>query len=156
MYLEQFFIDGLGCASYLVGCEGAGVAAVVDPDRDVRKYLTAAAARGLTITHIIETHLHADHVSGNVELQARTGADIYVHEGAGAEFEHNPLREGDAIELGNVRLTVRHTPGHTPESITLLVTDLTRAREPWMALTGDTLFVGDIGRPDLVIDLPCV
>ena len=150
MYLEQFFIDGLGCASYLVGCEGAGVAAVVDPDRDVRKYLTAAAARGLTITHIIETHLHADHVSGNVELQARTGADIYVHEGAGAEFEHKPLREGDAIELGNVRLTVRHTPGHTPESITLLVTDLTRAREPWMALTGDTLFVGDIGRPDLV------
>ncbi len=150
MYLEQFFIDGLGCASYLVGCEGAGVAAVVDPDRDVRKYLTAAAARGLTISHIIETHLHADHVSGNVELQARTGADIYVHEGAGAEFEHKPLREGDTIDLGNVRLAVRHTPGHTPESITLLVTDLTRAREPWMALTGDTLFVGDIGRPDLV------
>ena len=123
---------------------------MIDPDRDVRKYLTAAAARGLAITHIIETHLHADHVSGNTELQARTGADIYVHEGAGAEFEHKPLREGEAIDLGNVRLTVRHTPGHTPESITLLVTDLTRAQEPWMALTGDTLFVGDIGRPDLV------
>ena len=150
MYLEQFFIDGLGCASYLIGCEGAGVAAVVDPDRDVRKYMAAAAARGLAITHIIETHLHADHVSGNTELQARTGADIYVHEGAGAEFEHRPLRAGDAIDLGNVRLTVRHTPGHTPESITLLVTDLSRAQEPWMALTGDTLFVGDIGRPDLV------
>ena len=150
MYLEQFFIDGLGCASYLIGCEGAGVAAVVDPDREVDKYLRAAAARGLTITHIIETHLHADHVSGNTELQARTGADIYVYEDAGAEFEHKPLREGDAFRLGNVQFTVRHTPGHTPESITLLVTDLTRAQEPWMALTGDTLFVGDIGRPDLV------
>ena len=150
MYLEQFFVEGLGCASYLVGCEGAGVAAVVDPDRDVDKYLAAAAAHGLTITHIIETHLHADHVSGNTELQARTGAGIYVHEGAGAEFEHQPLREGDSLDLGNVRLTVRHTPGHTPESITLLVSDRTRAQEPWMALTGDTLFVGDIGRPDLV------
>lgn len=150
MYLEQFFIDGLGCSSYLVGCEGAGVAAVVDPDRDVQKYLDTAAAHGLRITHIIETHLHADHVSGNTELQARTGADIYIHESAAAEFEHKPLREGDALALGNVRLTVRHTPGHTPESITLLVTDLTRAKEPWMALTGDTLFVGDIGRPDLV------
>ncbi len=150
MYLEQFFIEGLGCASYLIGCEGAGVAAVVDPDREVDKYLRAAAARGLTITHIIETHLHADHVSGNTGLQARTGADIYVHESAGAEFEHKPLREGDALLLGNVQLTVRHTPGHTPESVTLLVTDLTRAQEPWMALTGDTLFVGDIGRPDLV------
>lgn len=150
MYLEQFFIDGLGCASYLVGCEGAGVAAVIDPDRDVRKYLDAAAAHGLSITHIIETHLHADHISGNTDLQERTGADIYVHEGAAAEFEHKPLREGDTLALGNVRLAVRHTPGHTPESVTLLVTDLTRANEPWMALTGDTLFVGDIGRPDLV------
>lgn len=150
MYLEQYFIDGLGCASYLVGCEGAGVAAVVDPDRDVQKYLDTAAERGLTITHIIETHLHADHVSGNTDLADRTGADIYVHELAGAEFEHKPLGEGDAIKLGNVVLTVRHTPGHTPESITLLITDKTRADEPWMALTGDTLFVGDIGRPDLV------
>ena len=150
MYLEQFFIDGLGCASYLVGCEGAGVAAVVDPDRDVQKYLDSAAAHGLRITHIIETHLHADHVSGNTDLQDRTGADIYIHESAAAEFEHKTLAEGDTLALGNVRLAVRHTPGHTPESITLLVSDLTRAKEPWMALTGDTLFVGDIGRPDLV------
>jgi hydroxyacylglutathione hydrolase len=150
MYLEQFFIDGLGCASYLIGCEGAGVAAVVDPDRDVRKYLEAANARGLTITHIIETHLHADHVSGNTDLQAMTGADIYIHESAGVEFEFKPLKEGDVLSLGNVRLAARFTPGHTPESISLLVTDLTRAKEPWMALTGDTLFVGDIGRPDLI------
>lgn len=150
MYLEQFFIDGLGCASYLVGCEGQGVAAVIDPDREVGKYLEAAEARGLSITHIIETHLHADHVSGNTDLANRTGATIYVHEGAEAEFEHESLAEGDVIKLGNVLLSVRHTPGHTPESITLLVTDKTRADDPWMALTGDTLFVGDIGRPDLV------
>lgn len=150
MYLEQFFVDGLGCASYLVGCEGSGVAAVIDPDRDVEKYLTAAADHGLTITHIIETHLHADHVSGNTELADRTGASIYLHEGANAEFEHETLTEGDSIKLGNVYLQVRHTPGHTPESVTLLVTDKTRADDPWMALTGDTLFVGDIGRPDLV------
>lgn len=150
MYLQQFFIDGLGCASYLVGCEGAGVAAVIDPDRDVQKYLDTARERGMTITHIIETHLHADHVSGNTDLAARTGAEIYVHEAANAEFPHRTLKGGDTITLGNVELRVRFTPGHTPESITLLVVDKTRADEPWMALTGDTLFVGDAGRPDLV------
>jgi len=152
MYVEQFFIDGLGCASYLIGCEGAGVAAVIDPDRDVQKYLDAAAARGLKITHIIETHLHADHVSGNTDLAESTGAAIYVHESGGAEFDHKPLKAGDVLELGKVRLHVRHTPGHTPESITLLVADTARSPEPWMALTGDTLFVGDVGRPDLVGD----
>ncbi len=150
MYLEQFFVDGLGCASYLIGCEGAGIAAVVDPDRDVQKYLDAAATRHMKITHIIETHLHADHVSGNTDLAAQTDAEIYVHEAAQAEFPHQKLKGGDTITLGNVELQVRFTPGHTPESITLLVVDKTRAEEPWMALTGDTLFVGDAGRPDLV------
>lgn len=150
MYSQQFFIDGLGCASYIVGCEAKGVAAIIDPDRDVQKYLNAAASRGLTITHIIETHLHADHVSGNSDLAARTGAQIYVHEASGAEFPHQPVRDGDVLELGNLRLKVIHTPGHTPESITLLVTDTTRSEQPWLALTGDTLFVGDMGRPDLV------
>lgn len=150
MYIEQFFIDGLGCASYIVACESAGLAAVVDPDRDIQKYLDAAAARSLKITHIIETHLHADHVSGNSDLAQRTGADIYVHEAAQAEFENKTLVDGDVIALGNVRLRVVHTPGHTPESITLLVADTTRSEAPWMALTGDTLFVGDVGRPDLV------
>lgn len=150
MYLEQFFIDGLGCASYLVGCEGAGVAAVIDPDRDIQKYLDAAASRNMKITHIIETHLHADHVSGNTDLVAQSGASIYVHEAAQAQFDHQPLKGGDVITLGNVELRVRFTPGHTPESITLLIVDKTRADEPWMALTGDTLFVGDAGRPDLV------
>lgn len=150
MYLEQFFVEGLGCASYLIGCEGAGIAAVVDPDRDIQKYLTAAGERSMKITHVIETHLHADHVSGNAELAAHTDAEIYVHEAAQAEFPHKKLTGGDVIALGNVELRVRFTPGHTPESITLLVVDKTRADEPWMALTGDTLFVGDAGRPDLV------
>ena len=150
MYSQQFFIDGLGCASYIVGCEAKGVAAIVDPDRDIQKYLDAASSRSLTITHIIETHLHADHVSGNSDLSARTGAKIYVHEASGAEFPHEVVRGGDVLELGNLRLTVLHTPGHTPESITLLVTDTTRSDQPWLALTGDTLFVGDMGRPDLV------
>ncbi len=150
MYVEQFFVEGLGCASYLIGCEAKGVAAVIDPERDVQRYIVAAQARGLKITHIIETHLHADHVSGNTDLAARTGADIYLHESAQAAFPHKPLKEGDVLELGGVRIVMRHTPGHTPESITLLVSDTTRAPEPWMALTGDTLFVGDAGRPDLV------
>ena len=150
MFSQQFFVEGLGCASYLVGCEAKGVAAVIDPDREVQKYLDLAASRGLKITHIIETHLHADHVSGNTDLAERTRADIYVHEASGAEFAHKPLKHEDVIELGNVRLKILHTPGHTPESITLLVSDTTRAEEPWLALTGDTLFVGDIGRPDLV------
>lgn len=150
MYSQQFFIDGLGCASYIVGCEAKGVAAIIDPDREVQKYLDAATARGLTITHIIETHLHADHVSGNSDLAARTGAAIYVHEASGAEFPHQPVKDGDVLELGNLRLKVIHTPGHTPESITLLLTDTTRSDQPWIALTGDTLFVGDMGRPDLV------
>jgi hydroxyacylglutathione hydrolase len=150
MVLQQFFVDGLGCASYLIGCEAQGVAAVVDPERDVQKYLDAAQARGLKITHIIETHLHADHVSGNTDLAAQTGAQIYLHEAAKAEFPHQPLKDGDMLELGGVRIAVRHTPGHTPESITLLVSDTTRSDQPWMALTGDLLFVGDIGRPDLV------
>jgi len=150
MFSQQFFVDGLGCASYIVGCESKGVAAVVDPDREVQKYLDVAAAHELKITHIIETHLHADHVSGNTDLAARTGADIHVHESSGAEFAHKPLKHEDVIELGNIRLKVLHTPGHTPESVTLLVSDTTRAEEPWLALTGDTLFVGDMGRPDLV------
>lgn len=150
MYVEQFFVDGLGCASYLVGCEARGTAAVVDPDRDVHKYINAAERRGMRITHIIETHLHADHVSGNTDLAARTGAQIYIHEAAGAEFPHQPLKDGEVLELGAVRIAVRHTPGHTPESVTLLVADTTRSDQPWMALTGDLLFVGDVGRPDLV------
>lgn len=150
MFFQQFCVEGLGCASYLVGCEDKGVAAVVDPDRNVRPYLDVAKSRGLKITHVIETHLHADHVSGNTDLAQQTGADIYLHEAAHAEFPHQTLKDGDTLQIGNVQLVARHTPGHTPESITLFVIDQTRGADPWMALTGDTLFVGDVGRPDLV------
>lgn len=150
MFIKQYFIDGLGCASYLIGCEAEGIAAVIDPDRDIQKYLNTAESRGLDIKMIVETHLHADHVSGNTDLAERTGAAIYLHEASGAEFEHQAVQDGDELVLGNIRLLVKHTPGHTPESITLLVADTTRSYQPWMALTGDTLFVGDIGRPDLV------
>jgi hydroxyacylglutathione hydrolase len=150
MYLRQFFTEGLGCASYLIGCEAAGVAAVVDPDRDVKRYLEAAVAQDLRITHIIETHLHADHVSGNMDLVAASGAPIYIHEAAGVGFAHESLKANDVLELGNVHMRVLHTPGHTPESISLVISDRTRSTEPWIILTGDTLFVGDVGRPDLV------
>lgn len=150
MFLQQYFIEGLGCASYLIGCESRGVAAVIDPDRDVQKYLNTAKERGLQITHIIETHLHADHVSGNSELASRTDAEIYLYEASGAEFPHKTIKHDDVIALGNIQIKAIHTPGHTPESMTLLVSDTTRANEPWLALTGDTLFVNDIGRPDLV------
>lgn len=150
MFTQQFFIDGLGCASYLVADDKAHTAAVIDPDRDVQKYLETARDHGFTITHIIETHLHADHVSGNTELAARTGADIYLHEGAEARFPHVALRHGESLTLGNLQFQIVHTPGHTPESITLLLADTSRGAEPVLALTGDTLFVGDVGRPDLV------
>jgi hydroxyacylglutathione hydrolase len=150
MLIEQFIVDGLGCASYLIGSEADRVAAVVDPERDLQKYLDLAKEKQVRITHIIETHLHADHVSGNTELAARTGAKIYIHAAAGVNFPHEALQDGDVLELGDVRLLVRHTPGHTPESIILLVSEPTRSLEPTLALTGDLLIAGDVGRPDLV------
>lgn len=149
MIFKQFFIDGLACASYLVGCEQQGVAAVVDPDRDVQKYLDFATEQGLKISHIFETHLHADHVSGNTALAQRSGATIYMHQAAQASFAHQSLQGGDQLPLGDLRLEVLHTPGHTPEGITLLVSDPTQSTRPVLALTGDTLFAGDVGRPDL-------
>jgi glyoxylase-like metal-dependent hydrolase (beta-lactamase superfamily II)/rhodanese-related sulfurtransferase len=152
MFLQQFFIEGLGCASYMIGDTTAGVAAVIDPQRDVRAYLHVAAQNGMRITHIIETHLHADHVSGNTELAARSGAEIYMHTAARAAFAHRPLADGDTLALGRVCLTARHTPGHTPESITLLVAYSASdggSPAPIAALTGDLLFAGDVGRPDL-------
>jgi len=148
--IQQFFVDGLGCASYLLGSEEQGTAAVVDPERDVQPYLDAAQALGLRITHIIETHIHADHVSGNTDLAARTGAEFYIHEAAQAAFAQRPMKDGDILQMGEMRIQVKHTPGHTPESVTLLVTDAGRPGEPPAALTGDLLFVSDVGRPDLV------
>lgn len=123
---------------------------MVDPQHDIEPYLQAAAEKGMRIIHILETHVQADHVSGARQLAATTGAAIFLHEAAGARFTFVPLTDGDEHEAGNVRLTVLHTPGHTPESVSVVVTDRSRASEPWFVLTGDTLFSGGVGRPDLL------
>lgn len=136
--------------SYLMGCGQAGEAVIIDPGRDlVDEYIARARKKGLRITRIVETHLHADHVSGNRELASKTRAPILLHHSVQAAFEHTALRDGDEIRIGTVLLKVLHTPGHTPDSISLLVTDVDRSAAPWFVLTGDTLFVGDVGRPDL-------
>lgn len=149
MYFNQIAVPGLGCLSYAIGCPRAKAMAVIDPKRDVQDYLEIAREEGMQITHIINTHVHADHVSGDQELRLATGADIYIHESAPVEYKHQALKEGDVFELGAAKIEVLHTPGHTPNSISLLVTDKARSDEPEMLLTGDLLFVGDIGRPDL-------
>src|SRR5437762_1887095 len=150
MIFQQILNEESGCLSYLIGCGQAGRAVIVDPGRDrVPEYLRLARKKGLTISHIVETHTHADHISGNRDLAEATRAPILVHRAAGVAFAHEAVSDGDEIRIGNVRLTVAHTPGHTPDSICLLVTDLSRGEAPWFVLTGDTLFVGAVGRPDL-------
>src|SRR6266567_7099114 len=147
MYFKQFYLGCLAHASYLIGSEGE--AAVVDPQRDVDQYIQEAEARGLKIKYVIETHLHADFVSGHRELGTRTGAEIVFGEKAGAGFQHRAVRDGDEIDIGRVKLRVMETPGHTPESICVLVIDNEISDQPQKVLTGDTLFIGDVGRPDL-------
>jgi hydroxyacylglutathione hydrolase len=147
MYFKQFYLGCLAHASYLIG--SGGDAAVVDPQRDVDEYIQEAEARGFKIEYIVETHLHADFVSGHRELAARTGAEIVFGEKAGAAFPHRAVKEGDEIRLGKVVLRFMETPGHTPESICILVTDTELSDQPQKILTGDTLFIGDVGRPDL-------
>jgi hydroxyacylglutathione hydrolase len=150
MILQQFYLNCLAQASYLIGDEESGIAAVVDPRRDIEPYVEEAARRGLQIRHALLTHFHADFVAGHLELRDRTGATIHLGARARAEYPFTPMRDGDAIELGRVRLSVLETPGHTVESISILVYDLARdAARPAAVLTGDTLFVGDVGRPDL-------
>src|SRR5438477_456887 len=150
MIFQQILNEESGCLSYLIGCGQAGRAVIVDPGRDrVPEYLRLARKKGLTISHIVATHTHADHISGNRDLAEATRAPILVHRAAGVAFAHEAVSDGDEIRIGNVRLTVAHTPGHTPDSICLLVTDLSRGEAPWFVLTGDTLFVGSVGRPDL-------
>ena len=154
MILQQFYLKCLAHASYLVGDEQTGTAAVVDPQRDVDQYLAFAAEHGVRIGHVVLTHFHADFVAGHLELRDRAGAAIYLGAAAKADYPFTPLGEGDAIDLGRVRLRTLETPGHTAESISLLVYDLDRSeREPQAVLTGDTLFVGDVGRPDLRVAL---
>ena len=147
MYFKQFYLACLAHASYLIGSDGEAV--VVDPQRDVDEYLADAEAHGLQIKYVIETHLHADFVSGHQEIAARTGAQIIFGEKAGAEFEHRAVRDGEELRMGSVVLSFIETPGHTPEGICVLVTDAQAPEQPPKLLTGDTLFIGDVGRPDL-------
>ena len=147
MYFEQFYLGCLAHASYMFGSESEAV--VVDPQRDVEIYLEAAQKHGLTIRHIFETHLHADFVSGHKELAARTGATIYIGKAAGATFPHVPVGDGFELRVGSIRVTALETPGHTAESCCFVVTDEEKSQAPYAVLTGDTLFIGDVGRPDL-------
>ena len=150
MILQQFYLNCLAHASYIVGDELTGVAAVVDPQRDIEQYLTFAADHRLAIKHVFLTHLHADFIAGHLELRDRVGAAIYLGARASAEYAFTPLADGDRVEFGRVRLQAIETPGHTPESISIAVYDLDRSgADPFAVLTGDTLFVGDVGRPDL-------
>ncbi len=152
MYFKQLVKEDLGCASYIVGCINKGVCAVVDPRLDmVDDILELAAAKGLQVEAVIETHNHADHISGHGEIARRTGATIYIHEQAQAEYPYKKLKDGDELVLGVAKLRVIHTPGHRPEHISIAVADTSRSEDPWLVLTGDSLFIGDVARPDLAV-----
>ena len=154
MIFKQFYLGCLAHASYLIGDEQTATAAVVDPQRDIEQYLSFAAEHKLQIKHVFLTHLHADFVAGHLELRDRVGAKIYLGAAAKAQYAFTPLHEGDAIEFGRVGLKALETPGHTPESVSILVFDLNASStEPYCVLTGDTLFIGDVGRPDLRVAL---
>jgi hydroxyacylglutathione hydrolase len=149
---RQLVHDDLGCASYLIGDEDAGVAAVVDPKLDIHEYLRLARFLGVHIDHILETHNHADHVSGHGRLASATGATIHVHREAAPDYEHEAFDDDWELELGTVTVRAIHTPGHRPEHTAFALIDSERSDEPWAVLTGDSLFVGDIARPDLAVD----
>jgi rhodanese-related sulfurtransferase/glyoxylase-like metal-dependent hydrolase (beta-lactamase superfamily II) len=149
---RQLVHDDLGCASYLIGDVDAGVAAVVDPKLDIGEYLRLARFLGVHIEHVLETHNHADHVSGHGRLAAATGATIHVHREAAAEYDHEPFDDGWELRLGDVTVWAIHTPGHRPEHSAFALIAAGRSSEPWAVLTGDSLFVGDIARPDLAVD----
>lgn len=154
MYFQHVYDKTLAQASYFIGCQKAGVAAVIDPKRDVDTYLEIAKQNNMQITHIFETHIHADFLSGARELAAVTGAKMYLSDEGGEgwqyEFAHEGLKHGRQLMVGNLKIEVLHTPGHTPESISFLLTDTPASNEPVMLFTGDFVFVGDIGRPDLL------
>ena len=149
MILRQFLHSDPVAASYLFGCGGRAAAAVVDPVGDIAPYLRAAQETGMRILYVVDTHLHADHVSAGRELAKAAGAEYVLFANADVNYPFRGVRDGETLELGNVTIAVLHTPGHTPEHISLLVTDRTRSREPWFVLTGHTLMVGDLGRTEL-------
>jgi glyoxylase-like metal-dependent hydrolase (beta-lactamase superfamily II)/rhodanese-related sulfurtransferase len=148
VYFKQFLHDETGCASYFVASRQSREAMVVDPQLEVEPYIDLAAERGYHITDVIDTHLHADHVSGNRRLASRTHARLWLHESADVCFEFNPIRDGQELHLGQLIIQAVHTPGHRPESLCLLVTNPPRSPMPSIVLSDDTLFVGDVGRPD--------
>jgi glyoxylase-like metal-dependent hydrolase (beta-lactamase superfamily II)/rhodanese-related sulfurtransferase len=150
VFFRQVLQDDLGCASYVVA--DAGEAAVIDPKWDIADYLELAEEHGFAIRHILETHNHADHVSGHGRLVEATGATIYVSADAGVDYAHEPLSDGDSVAVGDVRITALATPGHRPEHLAFLIADTTRGAESWLAITGDSLFVGDLARPDLAVE----
>jgi hydroxyacylglutathione hydrolase len=150
VFFRQLFNDRTACASYVLGCKTHATLAVVEPHVDlIDEYVAVAAAQGAALTAVLDTHVQADHVSGMAELVARTGATAYVPAGAGVDFEHHPLADGDVVRLGNTELRAIATPGHALAHHAYLVTDHVRADQPWFVLTGDALLVGDAGRPDL-------
>ena len=153
MKFQQYYLECLSHASYLIGDETTGRAVVVDPQRDISQYLSDAEADGLTIEMVIETHFHADFLSGHLELAAATGAEICYSSVAEAEFTHRKMADGERVSLGEVTLEFRHTPGHTPESMSVVVFERADDSEPYGVLTGDTLFIGDVGRPDLLASI---
>lgn len=158
MFLKRFYHEGLAQASYLVGCQKTGEALVIDAHRDADQYVAAAASEGLRITHVTETHIHADYLSGSRELAARTGARLFLSAEGGRDWQYafaasdhaTLVRDGDSFKVGNLRLDVVHTPGHTPEHIVFVLTDTPASPHPVGAFTGDFIFVGDVGRPDLL------
>jgi glyoxylase-like metal-dependent hydrolase (beta-lactamase superfamily II)/rhodanese-related sulfurtransferase len=152
MIFRQILHDDLGCASYLIGDEQAGVAAVVDPKLDIEEYLRLARYLGVRIDHILETHNHADHVSGHGRLVEATGASIHIHLDASPAYDHEPFEDGWELRLGVLTVRALHTPGHRPEHTAFALIDTARSDQPWAVLTGDTLFVGDIARPDLAVE----
>ena len=150
MFFREVLNEDLGCASYLVA--DGDEAVVIDPKWEVEEYLRVAEENGLRISHVLETHNHADHLSGKGRLAKATGAKIHISRDAGVEYEHVPLEDGDVIEVGEVRIVAVATPGHRPEHASFLVEDTTRSEEPWVVITGDSLFVGDLARPDLAVE----
>ena len=152
MIVRQFLHRDPVAISYLIGCVGKGIGAVVDPLFPIDPYFRAAETERTPIRFVIDTHLHADHVSAGRALAEAAGAAYVLHESAQTEFAFQPVRDGEAIQLGNVALSVLHTPGHTPEHLSLLVTDRTRAPEPWFLVSGHTLMIGDVGRTELASD----
>jgi hydroxyacylglutathione hydrolase len=144
MYFRQILHSDHSCASYIVGCPSLGVAAVIDPQGDPQRYINEVEDNAMVVSHVIDTHVHADHESGARDLSAAANVPLYLGAGAEVEFEFTPLNDGDVLEIGNRRCKVIHSPGHTPEHVSLFCDD-------WYVLTGDTLFVGDVGRVDLAL-----